>query len=351
MRSSKRAAAYTALVLSEVNPLLRPGSKRVTLTHLSIVCFERMPHSDSISLTEHAQQAVAELGSVQDMIRWAMSSLNREGIYFGHGTDNPLDEAAALVAHVAGIPWDALDTWKESRLTRHEKQRIVHLVLARIEQRIPVPYLTGEAWFCGLPFVVDERVLIPRSPIAELIEAKFQPWLRHEPRRILDVCTGSGCIGIACAMAFAEAEVELLDISFDALAVADHNIQRLGVENRVTALQSDLLAAAHGQYDLIVSNPPYVDADDMASLPQEYQHEPVLALAAGDDGLDLVRTLLAQVREYLADDGIFVLEVGNSWPALAAAYPQLPFKWQEFERGGHGVCVLHATDLDAVATA
>lgn len=227
-------------------------------------------------------------------------------------------------------------------------QAITTLVRRRIEERVPAPYLIGEAWYCGLPYLVDERVLIPRSPIAELIEQQFRPWLTGQPQRILDLCTGSGCIGIACAMQFPQAQVELLDLSFDALAVAEANIQRLEVDDRVMALQSDLFSAASGRYDLIVSNPPYVDADDMACLPDEFHHEPELALAAGDDGLDLVHVLLKQARQYLTDDGVLVVEVGNSWPALAAAYPQLPFQWQEFERGGHGVFVLKAADLDTL---
>ncbi|UTW50097.1 50S ribosomal protein L3 N(5)-glutamine methyltransferase [Bacterioplanoides sp. SCSIO 12839] len=270
------------------------------------------------------------------------------GIYFGHGTDNPQDESVLLVTHALGLPWNQADQWRDCRLTRSERETVVSLLVTRIEQRVPAPYLVGEAWFCGLPYLVDERVLIPRSPIAELIETNFQPWLQHQPKRIMDLCTGSGCIGIACAMQFPDAQVELLDISFDALAVAEENIQRLEVHDRVVALQSDLFSAAHGRYDLIVSNPPYVDADDMACLPDEFHHEPELALAAGNDGLDLVRIMLKQACDHLTDDGVLVVEVGNSWPALADAYPQLPFQWQEFERGGHGVFVLHAKDLDAL---
>jgi ribosomal protein L3 glutamine methyltransferase len=305
----------------------------------------------SVSLQQQKLHAVDELLSLQDMIRWAVSRMSEAGIYFGHGTDNPMDEAVLLVTHALALPWNQADQWRDCRLTRQERECIAELVVCRIEQRVPAPYLVGEAWFCGLPYVVDERVLIPRSPIAELIENSFQPWLTHEPKRIMDLCTGSGCIGIACAMQFEHAEVELLDISFDALAVAEENIQRLQVEDRVIALQSDLFAAASGKYDLIVSNPPYVDSDDMACLPDEFHHEPELALAAGDDGLDLVRIMLSQARDLLTDDGVLVVEVGNSWPALAKAYPHLPFQWQEFERGGHGVFVLNAADLDNLSSA
>ena len=301
-----------------------------------------------LSLAQQSQQAIDELSTLQDMVRWAISRMTASGIYFGHGTDNPQDDAVLLVTHALDLAWNQADQWRDCRLTRDERQAITTLVRRRIEERVPAPYLIGEAWYCGLPYLVDERVLIPRSPIAELIEQQFRPWLTGQPQRILDLCTGSGCIGIACAMQFPQAQVELLDLSFDALAVAEANIQRLEVDDRVMALQSDLFSAASGRYDLIVSNPPYVDADDMACLPDEFHHEPELALAAGDDGLDLVHVLLKQARQYLTDDGVLVVEVGNSWPALAAAYPQLPFQWQEFERGGHGVFVLKAADLDAL---
>ena len=306
------------------------------------------PQSDDLSLQQQAVEAIEQLLTVQDLVRWSVSRMAEAGIYFGHGTDNPQDESVLLVTHALGLPWNQADQWRDCRLTRSERETVVSLLVTRIEQRVPAPYLVGEAWFCGLPYLVDERVLIPRSPIAELIETNFQPWLQHQPKRIMDLCTGSGCIGIACAMQFPDAQVELLDISFDALAVAEENIQRLEVHDRVVALQSDLFSAAHGRYDLIVSNPPYVDADDMACLPDEFHHEPELALAAGNDGLDLVRIMLKQARDHLTDDGVLVVEVGNSWPALADAYPQLPFQWQEFERGGHGVFVLHAKDLDAL---
>lgn len=304
-------------------------------------------------LLQQAQHAADELRTVQDMIRWTVSRMNDSELYFGHGTDNAWDDARQLVTHALNLPWDLPESWYGSRLTRTEREAVLELVLTRIEQRVPTPYLTGVAWFCGLPFVVDERVLIPRSPIGQMIETNFDQWWQGTrvedipaPQRILDLCTGSGCIGIACAKQFEQADVELLDLSFDALEVAEENIQRHGLEERVMALQSDLFSAASGKYDLIVSNPPYVDAQDMSDLPQEYLHEPEMALAAGDDGLDLVRIMLKEARQYLTDDGLFVLEVGNSWPALVEAYPQLPFVWPTFARGGHGVCVLQARDLD-----
>jgi len=297
-----------------------------------------------------AEEAIAELTTLQDLIRWGVSRMMESDVFCGHGADNPWDESLYLVARALNLPWELANEWQTSRTTRSEREAIVQLFEQRICQRVPTPYLTGEAWFCGQPYQVDERVLIPRSPIGELIQQQFAPWWPEDkmPARILDLCTGSGCIGIACAHAFEDASVELLDISFDALEIADSNIEMHGVGDRVVALQSDLFTAASGQYDIIVTNPPYVDADDMASLPEEYHHEPELALAAGDDGLDLVRIMLAQARQYLTDDGIMILEVGNSFPALQAAYPELPFIWPEFEHGGHGVCVLHACDLDAL---
>ena len=302
--------------------------------------------------SEACEEALAELWTLQDLLRWGISRMHEAGLYFGHGTDNARDDAVMLATHALHLPWDIDHEWQTARLTRSERQKIIELFARRINERMPTPYLTGEAWFYGLPFNVDERVLIPRSPIAEIIAARFQPWLGNKSvHRIMDLCTGSGCIGIACAMEFPQAHVELLDISFDALALADENIARHQLGDRVMALQSDLFSAADGKYDIIVSNPPYVDADDMSCLPEEFHNEPELALAAGEDGLDLVRIMLSQARQYLADDGIFIVEVGNSWPALEEAYPRVPFMWQEFEMGGHGVFVLTADQLDECAEA
>lgn len=313
--------------------------------------------SSAFVLTSEAcEEALNELLTLQDLLRWGISRMHEAGLYFGHGTDNARDDAVMLATHALHLPWDIDQEWQAARLTQSERQAVIELFARRINERMPTPYLTGEAWFYGLPFNVDERVLIPRSPIAEMIAARFQPWLggrsgNKSVHRILDLCTGSGCIGIACAMEFPQAHVELLDISFDALALADENIARHQLGDRVMALQSDLFSAADGKYDIIVSNPPYVDADDMSCLPEEFHNEPELALAAGEDGLDLVRIMLAEARQYLADDGIFIVEVGNSWPALEEAYPTVPFMWQEFEMGGHGVFVLTADQLDECAEA
>ena len=291
-------------------------------------------------------QAREELFTIRDFLRWAASEFIAAKLFYGHGTDNPWDEAEQLVLHAVHLAPPLGDEWLDARLMRSERERVVANVQRRIEERIPAAYITGQAWFAGLPYVVDERVLVPRSPIAELIEKRFAPWLINEPQHILDLCTGSGCIGIACAHAFPDAYVQLSDISYDALAVAEENIQQHGMTERVFALQSDLFESLIGQrFDLIVSNPPYVDAEDMASLPDEFHAEPELGLSSGDDGLDFTRRLLQEAADFLTEDGLLVVEVGNSWPALETAYPALPFTWVEFERGGHGVFVLTAQDL------
>ncbi len=290
-------------------------------------------------------QAVAELATLRDLIRWGASQFNAAGLHFGHGTDNALDEAAYLVAHAVHfspvIPPNLLDT----RTTTEERKRAVALLRRRTEERLPAPYLVNEAWFCGMPFYVDERVLVPRSPIAELIEERFAPWV--EPAAvgsILDMCTGSGCIAIACAHAFPEARVVGADLSSDALDVAERNAELLGAE--LEWVRSDLFAdLGVERFDIIVSNPPYVDAAEMAALPAEYRHEPALALAAGEEGLDLAIRLLREARDHLNPAGILIVEVGASQPALEAAFPEVPFTWLEFERGGDGVFLLTAEQV------
>jgi ribosomal protein L3 glutamine methyltransferase len=287
-----------------------------------------------------------ELFTIGDFIRWGASEFNAAQLYFGHGTDNAWDEAEQLVLHAIHLIPPLADEWLTARLTLTERERVVNNLYRRINERIPAAYITGRAWFAGLPFNVDERVLVPRSPIAEIIQKKFQPWLTREPERILDLCTGSGCIGIACAYAFPDSEVQLSDISFDALTVAEENIQQHDLEDRVFAIHSDLFAnLSCQQFDLIVSNPPYVDADDLASMPVEYHAEPEIGLGSGVDGLDFTRRLLEDAADHLTDDGILIVEVGNSWVALEEAYPDLPFTWIEFERGGHGVFMLRKEEL------
>lgn len=298
-------------------------------------------------MTINQAQIATELHTIRDYIRFSMSCFYEHDLYFGHGTDNPWDEAVQLVLGALHLPWNSDGQILDARITAAEKARVLDFLSQRVEQRRPLPYIIGEAWYAGMPFNVDERVLIPRSPIQELIEQHFAPWLRQGPvERILDLCTGSGCIGIVCAYAFEEAEVDLVDISADALEVARSNIARHELEERVGAIESDLFAGLKGRrYDLIVSNPPYVDAGDLASMPDEYKHEPDLALGSGDDGLDITRQILRQASEYLSDDGLLVVEVGNSEVHLQQAFPAIPFVWVELEQGGNGIFLLTAADL------
>ncbi|TFH85925.1 50S ribosomal protein L3 N(5)-glutamine methyltransferase [Billgrantia azerbaijanica] len=293
------------------------------------------------------------LVTLRDYLRWAASEFHLAGLFHGHGTDSPWDEAVALTLGALHLPWNVDPAVLDARLLPPERARIVSLVRERITTRRPLPYLLGEAFFAGVPFSVDERVLIPRSPIAELIEDGFSAWFPDAPpARVLDLCTGSGCIGIATALHLPTAEVDLADISAEALAVAKQNIVRHDVGARVRAVLSDVFDGLAGQrYALIVANPPYVDARDLATMPAEFRHEPALALGAGADGLDVVRRILREARDHLSDDGVLIVEVGNSDRHLEAAFPEVPFLWLDFERGGHGVFALTAGQLDAHAEA
>ena len=288
----------------------------------------------------------SDLISIRDYIRWGASQFNAAGLFFGHGTDNAWDEAVQLVLHALHLSLPLNPDVLDARLVLAERKDVIALLRRRMDERIPAAYLTGTAWFAGLPFKVDERVLVPRSPIAELIEDQFAPWLLREPEYILDLCTGSGCIGIACAYVFPEAAVDLSDISVDALAVAQRNIDIHEVGHRVRTIESDLFnELAELRYDLIVSNPPYVDAEDLAEMPAEYRAEPALGLASGVDGLDFTRRLLREALDHLTEEGVLIVEVGNSCVALEEAFPELPFTWLEFRRGGHGVFLLTAAQL------
>jgi ribosomal protein L3 glutamine methyltransferase len=296
------------------------------------------------------QTVAAHLETPADFVRWGASRFAAAGLHFGHGTANAIDDAAALVLHALHLPHDAPPRLLDARLLPEEKRRVHALIERRIAERIPTPYLTGEAWFAGLRFVVDERVLVPRSPIAELIERGFEPWLEPERvLRVLDLCTGSGCIAIACALAFPAAQVDGTDVSTDALAVAGANRALHGLGDRVAFHAGDLWADREPGYDLIVANPPYVDAAEMAALPPEHRHEPALALAAGGDGLDVAMRILREAPRYLAADGLLVCEVGASATALEQRCPRVPFTWIEFERGGDGVFVMTADELVAHA--
>lgn len=297
-------------------------------------------------------ELAAELKTIKDWQRYAVTEMNQAEVYFGHGAADAWQEANLLLAAVTALDFNELAEVGDCRLTSFEKQRFWQLLQKRIDQRVPASYLTHQAWFAGLPFYVDERVLVPRSPISELIEQQFEPWLSQSPERILDLCTGSGCIAIACAYAFPEAEVDAIDISQEALAVCERNIEEHGLTHQVTPIASDGFDGVPGQrYDLIVTNPPYVDAEDMADLPAEYHHEPELGLAAGHDGLDLVRRILREAPEHLTDDGILICEVGNSLVHVQTRWPQVPFTWLEFARGGEGVFLLTKAQLQAFSGA
>jgi len=299
---------------------------------------------------EAFEDIAARLETPKDFVRWGASAFNRAGLHFEHGTANAVDEALNLVLHGLSLSHDIPPWLLDGRLTLAEKQTVYALLRRRVEERKPYAYITNHARFAGLDFYVDERVLVPRSPIGELIEAGFAPWIESERvSRVLDLCTGSGCIAIACAYAFGDAAVDATDISADALAVAKINVEKLHVADRVLLHQADVFEGLPlAPYDIIVSNPPYVDAQDMATLPDEHRHEPALGLAAGKDGLEVVRRILAGAPEYLAEGGILVVEVGNSRWALEEAYPKAPFTWLEFERGQAEVFLLTAAQVAAL---
>ena len=307
-------------------------------------------NDSSSTLTLPDAELCDGLLTIRDCLRWAASEFHLAGLFYGHGTDSAWDEAVALTLGALHLPWDVDPAVLDARLLPMERMRIATLVRERITSRRPLPYLLGEAFFAGFPFHVDERVLIPRSPIAELIEHGFSAWFPEEPpARVLDLCAGSGCIGIATALHLPACEVDLADISEEALAVARRNITRHDLGERVRAVASDLFDALPGRYDLIVSNPPYVDARDLATMPAEFRHEPSLALGAGADGLDIVRRILGEARKHLSERGVLIVEVGNSDHHLEAAFPEVPFLWLEFERGGQGVFALTVDELNAHA--
>ena len=289
----------------------------------------------------------AELSTIIDFIRYGASRFAAAGLTFGHSHDNAMDEATHLVLHSLHLPHDLSPNYGQAKLVAGEKAALLALIERRIGERKPVAYLTGEAWFAGLAFKVDERVLVPRSPIAELIQSGFTPWLDgRDVSRALDLCTGSGCIGIAMAAHNPDWQVDLADISDDALELARENIRIQHVGERVRAIKSDLFAGLKGEvYDLIVSNPPYVTEQEYAELPPEYRHEPALGLTAGPDGLDFALRILRDAPAHLSEDGLLIVEVGESERALTQLLPQVPFIWIEFNVGPMGVFALERRDL------
>ncbi|MEJ2900450.1 50S ribosomal protein L3 N(5)-glutamine methyltransferase [Acinetobacter sp. NS-4] len=312
---------------------------------------------------EHLQEAAENLSTIRDFIRFGVSALRQYDAHLGQGTEDFFAESSALVLQTLALDWNANPEILDAKLLPSEKAEFISLLERRINEKVPTSYLLNLAYFCGKPFYVDERVLIPRSPIAELINQRFAPYCLDEhgqmrealnnlpendqpqtPRRILDMCTGSGCIAIALAYAFPESEVDATDISKEALEVASINAEHHNMQYQVALMESDLFAKipAENQYDLIVSNPPYVDAEDMADLPAEFLHEPELALAAGQDGLDLVRKMLAQAADYLTEDGLIVIEVGNSEWAMKQNFNTVDFHWLSFQNGGSGIFALTA---------
>lgn len=296
----------------------------------------------------HSDDILDNLTTIRDYIRWGASRLAQSDVFLGHGTLTPLDEAAALVLHTLSMPYDLSDEYLNTHLTLTERQQLVDILARRINERKPSAYLTHESLFAGLSFYVDERVLVPRSPIAELIAERFAPWVDEtEVYSVLDLCTGSACIAIACAYAFPDAEVDAVDLSPDALAVAEINVAKHNLHDQVQLYKSDLFQdLPRKPYDIIVSNPPYVSIAEWESLPAEFHAEPEMGFTGGESGLDLVIRILADAKSYLAEHGILVVEVGSSAETLQDSFPEVPFHWLEFENGGDGVFLLTAEQLN-----
>lgn len=294
------------------------------------------------------KDAVGQLSTVRDWLRYAVSRFNQAGLFFGHGSHNAYDEAAYLILHSLSLPLDRLEPFLDARLLPDEARRLAEMLDRRVADRLPAPYLTHEAWLQGYRFYVDERVIVPRSFLAPLILEQFQPWLVEAEMvtRALDLCTGSGCLAILMAESFPEAAIDAVDLSPDALEVARRNVADYGLSERVELIESDLFAKLTGRrYDLIVSNPPYVDATAMAALPAEYRREPEMALGSGHDGLDAVRTILMRAAEHLNPGGLLAVEIGHNRAALEAAFPDLEFFWPEVEGGEDTVFLLTREQL------
>jgi len=296
----------------------------------------------------HYPRLTEELFTIRDWLRFTVSRFEESGIFFGHGTDNAYDEAVWLIMSGLHLPLDTLDNFLDATITETERKHLAHLIERRITERVPTAYLLREAWLKGFKFYVDERVIVPRSFIAELLETGLSPWIEYQEmvESAADICTGSGCLGILLAHAFPNAGIDVIDISADAIAVANINISNYGLQEQVTAIQSDMFTAlASKTYDLIISNPPYVDGPSMAGLPQEYRNEPQIALGSGDAGLDHTHTILREAASHLNDGGILVVEIGHNRDALIDAYPDLPFTWLEVESGNQFVFLLTKEQL------
>ncbi len=292
--------------------------------------------------------ATDELLTIRDWLRWAVSRFTEAGLFYGHGTDNAWDEAVWLVLATLHLPRDTLEPWLDARLTRAERLTLLNNLQQRVVHRLPTAYLVQEAWLGRFRFFVDQRVIVPRSYFAELLENGFSPWIEDAESigTALDLCTGSGCLAILLAHAFPHATVDAIDLSPDALAVTRRNISDYGLDDRVQAIQSDLFGTVKGKrYDLIISNPPYVTAAAMDALPAEYRHEPAVALAAGEDGLDVVRRILAEAREHLNPAGILAIEVGHNQDLVEAAFPDLPAVWLDTEHAEGKIFLLTRDDL------
>lgn len=299
-------------------------------------------------MSEYLPGAAQNLNTVRDYLRFAVSRFNQAGLFFGHGSSDAYDEAVYLILHTLHLPLDRLEPFLDARLTDSERNEVLDIIRQRVEKRIPAAYLTHQAMLGDFSFYVDERVIVPRSFIAELLLERLSPWIA-EPEAItsvLDLCTGSGCLAILAAHAFPDALVDAVDLSADALAVAGRNVNDYHLQDRVSLVESDLFEKLDGKrYDLIISNPPYVDAESVAALPQEYLHEPEMALGSGHDGLDATRIILEQAAQHLTENGLLIVEIGHNRDVLEAAYPDLPFTWLDVSAGDEFVLMLHRNDL------
>jgi ribosomal protein L3 glutamine methyltransferase len=294
------------------------------------------------------EQAQNELSTLRDLMRFSVSRFSEAGLYFGHGSDNAWDESAYLLLHTLHLPLDRLEPFMDARLTGDERAAALRIIKRRITERLPAAYLTNEAWLGEYRFYVDQRVIVPRSHIAELLREQLSPWV-DDPwavGRVLDLCTGSGCLAILAALAFPEARVDAVDLSPDALAVARRNVDDYQLAARLQLIESNAFAGVDGErYDVIISNPPYVNAESMAALPDEYRREPQLAPASGDDGLDFTRIILKEAASHLNPKGVLIVEIGNNQSELENAFPELPFTWLDTAAGDQFVFMLHREDL------